>query len=115
MKLTSTIKRSPGFLMNNLNKMNMNINESREYKAAKELERVLNDYSFNPDRFTAAIPSFHKTLEQNFMRLIIACIKFMADDSNRFIDLRNKGSHEAAVILAKALEDHKDEIYLPFI
>ena len=29
--------------------MNMNINESREYKAAKELERVLNDYSFNPD------------------------------------------------------------------
>ena len=56
--------------------MNTNINESREYKAAKELERVLNDYSFNPDRFTAAIPSFHKTLEQNFMRLIIACIKF---------------------------------------
>ena len=55
--------------------MNMNINESREYKAAKELERVLNDYSFNPDRFTAAIPSFHKTLEQSFMRLIIACIK----------------------------------------
>ena len=95
--------------------MNTNINESREYKAAKELERVLNDYSFNPDRFTAAIPSCHKTLEQNFMRLIIACIKFMADDSNRFIDLRNKGSHEAAVILAQALEEHKDEIYLPFI
>ena len=45
--------------------MNTNINESREYKAAKELERVLNDYGFNPDRFTAAIPSFHKTLEQN--------------------------------------------------
>ena len=39
--------------------MNMNINESREYKAAKELERVLNDYNFNPDRFTAANPSFH--------------------------------------------------------
>ncbi len=51
--------------------MNTNINESREYKSAKELERVLNDYSFNPDRFTAAIPSFHKTLEQSFMRLII--------------------------------------------
>lgn len=91
------------------------IQQSREYQAARELERVLNDYGFNPDNFTAAIPSFHKTLEQSFMRLIIACIKFMADDSNRFIDLRNQGAHKAAVILVQALEEHKNEIYLPFI
>lgn len=92
-----------------------NIQQSREYQAARELERALNDYGFNPDRFTAAIPSLHKTLEQSFMRLIISCIKFMADDSNRFIDLRNQGAHKVAVILAQALEEHKDEIYLPFI
>ena len=91
------------------------IQQSRKYQAAKQLESALNDYGFNPDRFTAAIPSFHKTLEQSFMRLIIACIKFLADDSNRFIDLRNQGAHKAAVILAQALEEHKDEIYLPFI
>ena len=95
--------------------MTMEQNVSREYQAAKQLEEALNDYGFNCKKFAEAIPTFHKTLEQNFMRLIIACIKFMADDSNRAIDLRNQGSHQAAVILAKALEEHKDEIYLPFI
>ena len=56
--MTSTINPFSWLSYEHLNKMNMNINESREYKAAKELERVLNDYSFNPDRFTAANPSF---------------------------------------------------------
>ena len=91
-----------------------NIQQSREYQAARELERALNDYGFNPDRFLVG-RSIIILLEQSFMRLIIACIKFMADDSNRFIDLRNQGAHKAAVILAQALEEHKDEIYLPFI
>lgn len=95
--------------------MNNNIEESREFKAAKELENALNDCGFKNSNFTAAIPTFHKTLEQNFMRLIVSCIRFMADDKNRHIDLRNKGAHETAKILNQALEDHKDDIYLPYI
>ena len=60
--------------------MDNNIEESREFKAAKELENALNDCGFKNSNFTAAIPTFHKTLEQNFMRLIVSCIRFMADD-----------------------------------
>ena len=51
-----------------LNKMNMNINESREYKAAKELERVLNDYSFNPDRFTGSSISTVQRIKNQFLK-----------------------------------------------
>ena len=36
--------------------------DSREYKAAQELERALNDYSWNPKRFaesTRSLPGHH--------------------------------------------------------
>lgn len=95
--------------------MNNNIEESREFKAAKELENALNDCGFKNSNFTAAIPTFHKTLEQNFMRLIVSSIRFMADDTNRHIDLRNKGAYETAKILNQALEEHKEDIYMPYI
>ena len=95
--------------------MNNNIEESREFKAAKELENALNDCGFKNSNFIAAIPTFHKTLEQNFMRLIVSCIRFMADDKNRHIDLRNKGAYETAKILNQALEEHKEDIYMPYI
>lgn len=88
---------------------------SREYKAAKAIEQAVNNYGFNNEKFAETIGTFHKTLEQNFMRLIVACIKYMADDNNRYIDPRNRGSHECAVILNKALEENKDKIYLPYI
>jgi hypothetical protein len=39
----------------------------------------------------------------------------MADDKNRHIDLRNKGAYETAKILNQALEEHKEDIYMPYI
>ena len=33
-----------------------NIKESKEYQLAKDWERAVNDYGFNPKRFAAAIP-----------------------------------------------------------
>ena len=48
------------------------LKESREYKAAKELEQALNDTRFNPERFAEALPYFHKTLEQTFFRVMKA-------------------------------------------
>lgn len=38
-----------------------NIKESKEYQLAKDWERAVNDYGFNPKRFAAAIPEMHPT------------------------------------------------------
>lgn len=92
------------------------VNEnSREYKFAKEVERSLNVFGFDNKQFAETLGTFHKTLEQNFTRLMVECIRYLAKDNNRFIDQRNKGSHEVAKILNQALEEHKYEICLPFI
>ena len=40
----------------------MVIEGSREYKAAQELERALNDYSWNPKRFAESTRCYHRTL-----------------------------------------------------
>ena len=36
--------------------MDKDIKESREYRLAKDWEMAVNNYSFNPARFAAAIP-----------------------------------------------------------
>lgn len=46
------------------------LEQSREYKAAKQLEYAMNDFGFKPERFTEALPFFHKTLEQTFFRTV---------------------------------------------
>ena len=35
----------------------MDIQNTREYKAAKDLERALNDYGWNPERFAVQVSS----------------------------------------------------------
>lgn len=42
--------------------MDKDIKESREYRLAKDWEMAVNNYSFNPARFAAAIPTMHPTL-----------------------------------------------------
>ena len=46
----------------------MVIEGSREYKAAQELERALNDYSWNPKRFAESTRYYHRTLQQELMK-----------------------------------------------
>ena len=53
----------------------MDIKESKEYRLAKDWEMAVNSFSFNPERFAAAIPDMHPTLQQSLYRLIKACIK----------------------------------------
>ena len=84
------------------------------FSDAHKFESIMHIIKISVDD-KSSIPTFHKTLEQNFMRLIVSCIRFMADDKNRHIDLRNKGAHETAKILNQALEDHKEDIYMPYI
>lgn len=41
------------------------LKDSREFRAAKQLEEALNDYGFDYKKFTEAIPHMHPTLQQN--------------------------------------------------
>lgn len=90
--------------------MNENIRESREYRLAKDWEMAVNSFSFNPERFAAAIPEMHPTLQQSLYRLITACIKVMADDNRRYDD-RNRASHEEAKRIMEYLNEHGQ--YIP--
>lgn len=55
----------------------MELQESREYKAAKELERALNDMSWNPQKFAESTRYYHRTLQQELMKTIVAIIKWL--------------------------------------
>ncbi|WP_270415456.1 hypothetical protein [Bacteroides ovatus] len=89
-----------------------NIEQTKEYQLAKEVEGGLNDYSFNAKNFAAAIPMMHPTLQQSFYRLIRECLKVMADDSRRYDD-RNRASHEDAKAMLEYLQEKGQPI--PFI
>lgn len=90
----------------------MELQYSREYKAAQELERALNDYGWNPKRFAESTRYYHRTLQQALMRTIVAIIQ-MVGNENYGTDLRNQASHK----LCKRIIDSGalDEIYLPFV
>lgn len=90
----------------------MDIHNTREYKAAKDLERALNDYGWNPERFAESSRYFHRTLQQNLVRTIVAIIRMMGSDGYR-TDLRNKAAHE----LCKRIVESGvlDDTHLPFI
>ena len=90
----------------------MDIQNTREYKAAKDLERALNDYGWNPERFAESTSYFHRTLQQELMNTIVSIIRKMGSDSYR-IDLRNRDAHE----LCKRIVESGvlDDTFLPFI
>ena len=86
------------------------LENSREFKAAQELERALNDYGRNEKRFALATTTFHRTLQQTLFRTIVEILKMYADPQRR-TDLRNKASIEGAKKLMEVLE----ELHIPFI
>ena len=78
--------------------MDRNIQDSKEYRLAKEWEMAVNSYSFDPRKFAAAIPDMHPTLQQSLYRLIREC-------SRRYDD-RNRASHEEAKCIMEYLNEH---------
>lgn len=90
----------------------MDIYNTREYKAVQVLENTLNDFSWSPQKFAECIGTFHKTLQQTFMKTIVAVIKSMGFD-NYNVDSRNKASHELCrnIVNSRIL----DETTLPMI
>ena len=56
------------------------LENSREFKAAKELEHALNDYGWNEKRFASAVTTFHRTLQQTLFRSMVEVIKTMGSE-----------------------------------
>ena len=83
-----------------------NIQATKEYQFAKEVENMLNNYSFNHSVFAASIPFMHPTIQQLLYRLI------MADEERRYDD-RNRASHEEAKAIIEFLAEN--ERYIPHI
>ena len=88
----------------------IDLDNSTELKAAKELENALNDTCFNYKSFAESIKYFHPTLQQSLFRLIREIINVQADDS-RYYDDRNRASHEVAKLLKEIIENQ----CLPYI
>ena len=86
------------------------IENSREFKAAQELARALNDYGWNKKRFALTTITFHKTLQQALFRTIVEILKVYADPQRR-TDLRNEASQKGAKKLMEVLK----ELHIPFI
>ena len=84
------------------------LENSREFKAAKELEHALNDYVWNGKRFAIAVTTFHRTLQQTLFRVIK-----MIGSKDYGYDLRNEASHEICkkIVESGVLEDET----IPFI
>lgn len=83
------------------------INEnSREAELARTIESAVNDYGFNYKTFAQCIRYMHPTLQQNFFRLMVESIKFVADPSTHHVDGRNKDSHELAKKLLPIVNEY---------
>lgn len=87
------------------------LEDSREFKAARALEDAINSFSFNPERFAEAIPYMHRTLQQNFFRLVRSCVTKMANAESWRIDPRNEASHRMCKAVAEIMGEHS----LPYI
>ena len=83
---------------------------SKEFKAAKELENALNDYGWNPRQFALATQTFHRTLQQNLFRTIVEILKVYASPERR-TDQRSEASKTGAQKLMEVLV----EMHVPFI
>lgn len=82
-----------------------NLQSTKEFELATKVEDAINSFSFSPKAFAASIPYWHRTLQQTFWRVIVACIKVYADENYRH-DLRNQASHLEAKEMMQYLKEH---------
>lgn len=92
------------------------VRENHERQAGADLATQVEDMlngggKHMSDGFVAAVPMFHRTLQQSFMRnLIVPLIRQFAD--MEYFDARNEGTVKLARTLIEIIDS---EGYLPFI
>ncbi len=82
-----------------------NLQSSKEFQLATQVENAINSYNFRAKAFAASIPYFHRTLQQSLWRVIVACIKVYADE-NYAHDDRNRAAHLEAKEMMQYLKEH---------
>lgn len=89
-----------------------NLQYTKEYKFAMEVERTLNNYNFSNRNFVESIPFFHRTIQQSLFRLFQDSFLYMAGlDEHRYVDGRNQRAYELSQKLANTMK----ESHLPMI
>ena len=88
------------------------LRQTREFQAARALEDALNTMTWNPEVFAKSIRFYHRTLQQELFRTIVAVVREMAAD-NLGTDPRNQASHDTAKAIVES--GILDETYIPFI
>lgn len=71
------------------------LENSREFKAAQELENALNNMSWNSEKFAESVVYYHRTLQQKLFGTMIKIIEMMGREDYGY-DLRNEASHRIA-------------------
>jgi hypothetical protein len=94
-----------------MNKLD-NLQATKEFELAQQIQSGINSFSFSPEAFAASIPYFHRTLQQSFWRVIVECVKVYADDQFGCDD-RNKASHLEAKEMMEYLRENGR--YIPYI
>lgn len=84
--------------------------ENASKEKAREIARIVNDFSFNPTKIAWELQREHRTLQQSFTSLCIEWLRLCASEEYRY-DGRNELSH----IVAKELIDGHDVGRLPLI
>lgn len=85
-------------------------NEAREI--TNKLSDYLNNYHYeeNAKFFCDAMSREHRTLQQNFTRLMFAWLEYVASDAYRF-DARNEASHKQAKQMLEAWLSYQEGVY----
>ncbi len=96
------------------------VDENIVKEKATQIESIINTFSDIPEKIGRELANIHPTLQQNFMRMVLAFIQEMAN--KEYWDLRNEASVEIAKILWEELKKTKyyskvpqEKICLPFI
>ena len=72
---------------------------------AKEIASSLNSFSFDTKGFCKEMMNEHRTLQQNFMRLIRDYIEYVAGLPDYMFDGRNEASRDYAKKVAEIEDD----------
>jgi hypothetical protein len=86
------------------------VEQTKGYKAARELEDFINGGSSEQDNFVEGFLRMHNTLQQSTMRLMFKCIEAMA--AVEHVDGRNQASKETA---KKVLAGYREQMRLKFL
>lgn len=71
------------------------LENSKEFKVAQELEDALNNMLWNSEKFAESVAYYHRTLRQKLFSTMVKVIEMMGREDYGY-NLRNEASHRIA-------------------